>query len=57
MVRSYKSFVYITMLMFLCIIIYSLLGMQIFGAKMKFEDGDVPRGNYDRFDIAFITVF
>jgi hypothetical protein len=44
------------MLMFLFIIIFSLLGMQTFGGAMMFDDG-VPRGNFDQFSIAFITVF
>jgi len=56
MVRSYKSFIYITMLMFLFIFIFSLLGMQTFGGNMNYDDG-LPRGNYDTFPIAFITVF
>lgn len=56
MVRSYKSFIYITILMFLFIIIFALLGMQVFGGTMNYDDG-IPRGNYDRFEIAFITVF
>lgn len=56
MVRSYKSFMYITMLMFLFIMIFALLGMQVFGGTMNYDDG-LPRGNYDNFDIAFITVF
>jgi len=56
MVRSYKSFIYITMLMFLFIFIYSLLGMNTFGGMFNYEDG-VPRGNYDTFEIAFVTVF
>jgi hypothetical protein len=54
--RSYKSFVYITALMFLFIFIYSLLGMNTFGGQFNFDDG-IPRGNYDSFPIAFITVF
>lgn len=56
MVRSYKSFIYITLLMFLFIFIFSLLGMQIFGGAMT-VDGETPRGNYDTFLIAFITIF
>lgn len=56
MVRSYKSFIYITMLMFLFIIIFALLGMQVFGGTMNYDDGK-PRGNYDEFEIAFITTF
>lgn len=56
MIRSYKSFIYITMLMFLFIFIFSLLGMQTFGGQMNYPDG-LPRGNFDTFPIAFITVF
>lgn len=54
--RSYKSFIYITLLLFVFIFIYSLLGMQIFGGNFDFDDGK-PRGNYDSFTIAGITVF
>lgn len=54
--RSAGSFVYITLLMFVFIFIYTLLGMQLFGGQFNFEDG-VPRGNYDSFIIAFLTVF
>ena len=56
MVRSYKSFGYITILMFLFIFIFSLLGMSTFGGKFSFEDGR-PRGNFDSFPMAFITIF
>jgi hypothetical protein len=44
--RSYKSFIYITLLMFLFIFIFSLLGMQTFGGQFNYEDG-VPKNNYD----------
>ena len=54
--RSISSFVYIAMLLLLFVFIYSLLGMQIFGGKFNFEDG-LPRGNYDSFNSAFVTVF
>lgn len=54
--RSAGSFVYITLLMFVFIFIYTLLGMQIFGGQFNFADGK-PRGNYDEFIIAFLTVF
>jgi voltage-dependent calcium channel L type alpha-1S len=56
MARSYKSFIYITMLMFLFIFIYALLGMSLFGGQFNYEDG-LPRGNFDSFPIAIITVF
>jgi len=54
--RSYKSFIYITVLMFLFVIIFSLLGMSLFGGTFNFVEGK-PRGNYDSFSIAFVTIF
>lgn len=56
MVKSYKSFIYITLLMFLFIYIFSLLGISMFGNQFNF-DGELPRGNFDEFGAAFITVF
>jgi hypothetical protein len=53
---SASSFFYITMLLFVFIFIYTLLGIQVFGGQMNFPDGK-PRGNYDSFIIAFLTVF
>ena len=59
--KSYMSFFYIAMLMFLFIIIFSLLGSQIFGGKIIQQDpndpNSMPRGNFDTFEIALITVF
>jgi hypothetical protein len=54
--RSMGSFMYLAMLLTLFIFIYSLLGMQLFGGKFNFPEG-LPRGNYDSFGSAFITVF
>lgn len=56
MARSYKSFIYITALMFLFVFIFMLLGMNIYGGKFGTGE-DVPRGNFDSPAIAFITVF
>lgn len=42
--------------MFVFIFIFSLLGMQVYGGKFNYDDGK-PRGNYDSFTIAFVTVF
>ena len=55
--RSVESFFYITLLMFTFVFIYALLGMQTFGGKYNFGDAEPARGNYDSFDIAFVTVF
>ena len=54
--RSITSFIYIALLLLLFIFIFALLGMQIFGGNFNFPDG-LPRGNYDSFNTAFITVF
>lgn len=54
--RSISSFLYLALLLLLFCFIYSLLGMQTFGGKFNFDDG-VPRGNFDSFNTAFVTVF
>ena len=54
--RSINSFIYITLLMFVFVFIYTLLGMQVFGGQFNFEDGK-PRGIYDTFLVGFLTVF
>jgi hypothetical protein len=53
-----EQFVYIAILMFLFIFIFSLLGMQMFGGKFIFQDGEqIVRFNFDSFTSAFYTVF
>lgn len=54
--KSFSSFMYIAMLLFICCFIFALLGKTLFGGKFNFPEG-VPRGNYDTFTMAFITVF
>lgn len=54
--KSYKSFIYISILLLVFVIIFSLLGMSLFGGKFNYSDG-LPRGNYDSIGIACITVF
>ena len=51
-----KSFIYIAFLLLVFILIYSLLGMQIFSGKFDLPNNPV-RSNYDYFLNAFITVF
>lgn len=53
--RSASSFVYIAMLLLVCCFIFTLLGKTIFGNKLNYQPK--PRGNFDSFQIAFITVF
>ena len=55
--NSFEAFFYITTLMFTFVFIYALLGMQVFGGKYNFGDEEPPRGNFDSFEIAFVTVF
>ena len=56
MQKSFMSFVWITCLLFIFVFIYALLGMQFFGGLFNFGD-DYIRGNFDSFQISFITVF
>jgi len=56
MANSYMSFLYITMLMFLFIYIFALLGMSVFGATLNFPDG-TPRSNFDDMTLSVVTTF
>lgn len=56
MTKSASSFAYIAVLLMIFLFIFSLLGKQIFGGRFNFEDGK-PRGNYDSFNVAFLTSF
>ena len=53
--RSFSSFVYMTVLLFVFIFIFTLLGMSLFGGN--FEVNDNYRGYFDSFIVAFLTVF
>ena len=59
MQNSWKSFIYITMLMFLFVIIVTLLGITWFVWKFgaSSDPYTFPRANYDTFAMAFATVF
>lgn len=54
--KSVSNFIYLFLLLALFLIIFSLLGMQIFGGEFSFEQG-LPRGNFDSFHWAFVTTF
>lgn len=45
------------LLLILYIVVLALMGMQIFGNKLKTESGDHPRANFDTFFWAFVTTF
>ena len=57
MQKSFMQFVWITCLLFIFVFIYALLGMQFFGGLFDFGDDEYIRGNYDSFQISFITFF
>ncbi|KAK3255479.1 hypothetical protein CYMTET_35338, partial [Cymbomonas tetramitiformis] len=46
-----------TFVVFLVIFIFALLGMQLFGDKIRDDDGIVPRSNFDSLLWSTITVF
>jgi hypothetical protein len=57
MAKSYMSFVYITMLMWLFIIIFTLLNMQLYGGYWKDDPDGLPPNNFDKFEYALFTIF
>ncbi|OQR66551.1 voltage-dependent calcium channel type D subunit alpha-1-like, partial [Tropilaelaps mercedesae] len=53
-----RSIISLLLLLFLFIMIFALLGMQVFGGKFNFNDNqDKPRQNFDSFWQALLTVF
>ncbi|KAL2090513.1 hypothetical protein ACEWY4_012776 [Coilia grayii] len=57
LLNSIASIASLLLLLFLFIVIFSLLGMQVFGGKFNFPDHRVRRSNFDNFPQALITVF
>ena len=57
MTKSYSSFIYITMLMFLFILIFALLGMNIFGGLFLNYPFGYPKQNWDTIGSAIMTCF
>ncbi|OQV25674.1 Voltage-dependent L-type calcium channel subunit alpha-1C [Hypsibius exemplaris] len=58
LLNSIRSIVSLLLLLFLFILIFALLGMQLFGGKFSFEDETEPyRNNFDSFWQALLTVF
>ncbi|XP_036435156.1 calcium channel, voltage-dependent, L type, alpha 1S subunit, b [Colossoma macropomum] len=57
LVNSVRSIASLLLLLFLFIVIFSLLGMQVFGGKFNFPDRDIQRSNFDNFPQALISVF
>lgn len=60
-IRSAKKFIYVLLLLMLMIIIYALLGMQLYGGKLYVDANNVEnlhtRTNFDQFGTALLTVF
>uniref|UniRef100_A0A7M4EDY2 Voltage-dependent L-type calcium channel subunit alpha n=1 Tax=Crocodylus porosus TaxID=8502 RepID=A0A7M4EDY2_CROPO len=57
LLNSIRSIASLLLLLFLFIVIFSLLGMQLFGGKYDFEDMEVRRSTFDNFPQALISVF
>ncbi|TNN31585.1 Dihydropyridine-sensitive L-type skeletal muscle calcium channel subunit alpha-1 [Liparis tanakae] len=57
LLNSVRSIACLLLLLFLFIVIFSLLGMQVFGGKFNFPDLPKPRSTFDSFPQALITVF
>ncbi|KAK4471145.1 hypothetical protein MN116_005541 [Schistosoma mekongi] len=57
LLASLKSIVSLLVLLFLFIVIFALLGMQLFGGRFNFPREEKPRSNFDSFYQSLITVF
>uniref|UniRef100_A0A3Q3Q6R8 Voltage-dependent L-type calcium channel subunit alpha n=1 Tax=Monopterus albus TaxID=43700 RepID=A0A3Q3Q6R8_MONAL len=57
LLNSMKSIASLLLLLFLFIIIFSLLGMQLFGGKFNFDETMTKRSTFDNFPQALLTVF
>ncbi|KAK5966933.1 Voltage-dependent L-type calcium channel subunit alpha, partial [Trichostrongylus colubriformis] len=58
LLNSLRSIMSLLLLLFLFIVIFALLGMQVFGGKFNFNPQQPkPRANFDTFIQALLTVF
>ncbi|KAL3063951.1 hypothetical protein OYC64_000292 [Pagothenia borchgrevinki] len=57
LLNSMKSIASLLLLLFLFIIIFSLLGMQLFGGRFNFDETVTKRSTFDNFPQALLTVF
>ena len=58
LLNSIQSIASLLLLLFLFIVIFALLGMQVFGGKFNFDATDAkPRSNFDTFVQSLLTVF
>ncbi|KFW68715.1 Voltage-dependent N-type calcium channel subunit alpha-1B, partial [Pygoscelis adeliae] len=56
LLNSMKSIISLLFLLFLFIVVFALLGMQLFGGQFNFQD-ETPTTNFDTFPAAILTVF
>ncbi|KAM7393228.1 hypothetical protein PAMA_008058 [Pampus argenteus] len=56
LLNSMKSIISLLFLLFLFIVVFALLGMQLFGGQFNFEE-KTPTTNFDTFPAAILTVF
>ncbi|XP_059588284.1 voltage-dependent P/Q-type calcium channel subunit alpha-1A isoform X2 [Alligator mississippiensis] len=56
LLNSMKSIISLLFLLFLFIVVFALLGMQLFGGQFNFDTG-TPATNFDTFPAAIMTVF
>ena len=58
LLNSIQSIASLLLLLFLFIVIFALLGMQVFGGKFNFDSTEAkPRSNFDSFVQSLLTVF
>lgn len=58
LLNSIQSIASLLLLLFLFIVIFALLGMQVFGGRFNFNPtSDKPRHNFDSFWQSLLTVF
>uniref|UniRef100_A0A8C3PMQ9 Voltage-dependent L-type calcium channel subunit alpha n=1 Tax=Calidris pygmaea TaxID=425635 RepID=A0A8C3PMQ9_9CHAR len=57
LLNSVRSIASLLLLLFLFIIVFALLGMQLFGGKFDFEDMEVRRSTFDNFPQSLFLVF
>lgn len=57
LLNSMKAICSLLLLLFLFLIIFALLGMQLFGGKFNFDDTQMKRSTFDSFPQALLTCF
>ncbi|CAG2102624.1 unnamed protein product [Medioppia subpectinata] len=56
LINSMRAIASLLLLLFLFIVIFSLLGMQVFGGKFSFREKEKPRWNFDTFWQSLLTI-